>query len=281
MGATSQTKELFEDYEGFVEKFKPKKTTDDCHTPPLVYEAVADWVAAEYGLNKANFVRPFYPGGDYEHYDYPADCVVVDNPPFSILIKIIDFYVTHGIRFFLFSPTLSGPVRYSDTCTVFPIGIVITYENGARVNTSFCTNLDPHEIRARTVPSLYAAVKAANDAAIKKIKKHLPKYRYPLELVTTAQLYPYARYGIEFVIPRAESVRVSRLDAQSKSQKVIFGCGWLLSERLTGEREKAEREKAEREKAEREKAERERAERFPLSEREREIVASLGKAGKA
>lgn len=34
MGATSKSKELFEDYEGFVEKFKTKKTTDDCYTPP-------------------------------------------------------------------------------------------------------------------------------------------------------------------------------------------------------------------------------------------------------
>ena len=32
--------EKFNDYEGFVEKFKPKKTTDDCYTPPAVYEAV-------------------------------------------------------------------------------------------------------------------------------------------------------------------------------------------------------------------------------------------------
>lgn len=56
-----QTK--FEDYSGFVEKFKPKKTTDDCYTPPLVYGAIANWVAKEYGLNKADFVRPFYPGG--------------------------------------------------------------------------------------------------------------------------------------------------------------------------------------------------------------------------
>lgn len=28
------------DYAGFVEKFKPKKTTDDCITPDAVYEAV-------------------------------------------------------------------------------------------------------------------------------------------------------------------------------------------------------------------------------------------------
>ena len=32
-----------ETYEQFVEKFKPRKTTDDCYTPPLVYEAVKGW----------------------------------------------------------------------------------------------------------------------------------------------------------------------------------------------------------------------------------------------
>lgn len=83
-----------EDYQAFVEKFKPKKTTDDCYTPDNVYDAVADWVAAEYGLDRAAFVRPFWPGGDFERFAYPADCVVVDNPPFSILSRIIRFY-TH------------------------------------------------------------------------------------------------------------------------------------------------------------------------------------------
>lgn len=29
-----------ETYEQFVEKFKPKKTTDDCYTPPLIYNPV-------------------------------------------------------------------------------------------------------------------------------------------------------------------------------------------------------------------------------------------------
>ena len=269
MGATSQNKEKFEDYEGFVEKFKPKKTTDDCYTPPLVYDAVADWTAQEYGLDKADFVRPFYPGGDYEHFDYTGK-IVVDNPPFSCLSKIIDFYVENWVPFLLFAPTLCGLTRYADKCTVFPTGADIEYENGAVIATSFCTNLDPHEIRARTVPALYAAVTAANDATRKEKRRTVPKYSYPLELVTSAAIYPYAKYGIEFVIPREESVRVSRLDAQAESKKSIFGNGWLISDRL-----KAEREKAEREKAEREKAEREKAERFPLSERERGVIASM------
>ena len=259
MAATSQNKEKFEDYEGFVEKFKPKKTTDDCYTPPLVYDAVADWTAQEYGLDRADFVRPFYPGGDYESQDY-TEKIVVDNPPFSILSKIIRFYVENGIRFLLFAPTLSGLVRYADFCTVFPTGADIVYENGAVIPTSFVTNLDPSEIRSRTVPALYDAVTAANNATRAQDKKQLPKYAYPLELVTAAAIYSYARYGIEFVIPRSESVRVSALDAQRPMKKTVFGCGWLISERLTAEREKAEREKAAR---------------FPLSGRERALIHSL------
>ena len=42
--ARKREKGLFDDYEGFVEKFKPKKTTDDCYTPPEVYNEVMAWV---------------------------------------------------------------------------------------------------------------------------------------------------------------------------------------------------------------------------------------------
>ena len=264
MAATSQNKEKFEDYDAFVEKFKPKKTTDDCYTPPTVYEAVADWVANEYRLDKKSFVRPFFPGGDYENFDY-SDSIVVDNPPFSILSRIINFYVSKGIKFFLFVPTLTS-CRYGDYCTVLPVGVDITYENGAQICTSFVTNLEPLEIRARTPPELYKAVHAANK---ERPKKTIPKYAYPLELVTTAAIYPYAKYGINFIIPRSESVRVSALDSQRSQGKQIFGCGWLVSEKVKAEREKAEREKAEREKAE----------RWGLSEREIEIITALSNQG--
>ena len=107
MGATSQHKELFEDYDGFVEKFKPKKTTDDCYTPPEIYEVIKQWACREYGIDASKIVRPFYPGGDFEHYDYPDGCCVLDNPPFSILSKIVAFYIERNIDFFLFAPTLT------------------------------------------------------------------------------------------------------------------------------------------------------------------------------
>lgn len=30
-------------FEEFVEKFKPKLTTDDCFTPPAIYDVVVEW----------------------------------------------------------------------------------------------------------------------------------------------------------------------------------------------------------------------------------------------
>lgn len=267
MVATSQNPKLFNDYDGFIEKFKPKLTTDDCYTPPLVYEAVADWVSRQYDLDRDCFCRPFYPGGDFENEDYTGK-IVVDNPPFSILSKIVKWYVSNNVQFFLFSPTLTTIVSLSDVCTALPIGVNITYENGAVVTTSFCTNLEPHEIRMKTAPSLYESVKKADQESQKSTKATLPKYIYPPQLITSAQMYPLNKYGIELVIPRAESIRVSMLDSQKHNKKTIFGGGLLLSNRVTAVREKAEREKAEHEKAE----------QFPLSEREQKLIEMLSES---
>lgn len=258
MSATSQNKELFNDYEGFVEKFKPKKTTDDCYTPSIVYDAVADWVSETYGLNKADFCRPFYPGGDYENFDYNGR-VAVDNPPFSILSQIVKNYITRGVRFFLFAPTLAGLVGCSDFCTALAVGADITYENGATVTTSFITNLEPDNIRMRTPPTLYKTVNEANARNRQEQKKQLPKYVYPLSVVSAAAVYPYSKYGIDFVITRDESVRISALDAQKESRKAIFGGGLLISDRL--------------------KAEREKAERWELSDNELNMIAALNQGG--
>lgn len=60
-----------EEYKAFVDKFKTKKTTDDCYTPPAIYEAIAEWVASQYQVPRESFLRPFYPGGDYRREKYP------------------------------------------------------------------------------------------------------------------------------------------------------------------------------------------------------------------
>ena len=268
-----------EEYQEFLEKFELKKTTDDCYTPEVVYEAVADYVADHYGLHRAAFVRPFYPGGDYQKEKYVAGCVVVDNPPFSILAEILKFYQDKKIKFFLFAPTLTL-FSSSSSCTALPCGVAITYENGASVNTSFLTNLEPKNLRLRSAPELYRVIKAANDENLKELHKELPKYSYDHHIITAPFIGQLSRLGIEFSVPVSESESISGLDSQKEKGRAIYGKGYIVSEQVYAEREKAEREKAEREKAEREKAEREKAERWELSAREMEIVKRLTEAGR-
>lgn len=252
-----------DEYNEFLDKFDPKKTTDDCYTPDVVYDAVADWVANEYGLKKTDFVRPFYPGGDYQTEKYKTGAVVVDNPPFSILAEIVKYYADKGIKFFLFAPTLTL-FSSSSSCCSLCIGIAVTYENGANVNTSFLTNLEP-DCRLRSVPTLYKAVKEANDVNLKEMHKELPKYSFPDYVITSTRCGQFSRYGIDFRVPVSESMHIRALDAQKEGGKAVFGSAYLISERLKQEKEKAEREKAEREKAE----------RWELSPIEMEIVKSL------
>ena len=229
-----------EDYERFTAKFEPKKTTDDCYTPPNVYEAVAEWVCAEYGVKRREIVRPFWPGYDYTAASYAECCCVVDNPPFSIITQIVRFYLARGARFFLFAPTLtlfSG--RGNLDVTYIPCGVQITYENGANVNTSFVTNLDT--CRVRSAPRLYDAVRRENDANEKAQTKQLPRYKYPDHVLTAAAAYQYSHYGVDYRLEKADCVKIYEMDAQKNRGKKIFGGGFLLSERAAAERAAAER----------------------------------------
>ena len=244
--AAGEISEEDEEYQEFLEKFKLKKTTDDCYTPAPVYDAVARYVEETYGVSRAKFVRPFYPGGDYRREKYPADCVVVDNPPFSIMAEILKFYDERGIRFFLFAPTLTLFSSSSSACTALPCALAVIYENGASVNTSFLTNLEPKHIRLRSAPKLHAMVQAGVDEYVKTLRKSLPKYSYPPHIITSAWVGALSRLGIEFSVPVDESETISRLDSQKESGKAIFGKGYIVSDAVKAEREKAEREKAER-----------------------------------
>ena len=255
--ASGELSDDSEEYQEFLAKFEAKKTTDDCYTPPIVYEAVADYVERTYGIKKKHFVRPFVPGGDYEHFDYPAGCVVVDNPPFSILSEILAFYKEKGINFFLFAPGLTclSSASSSSSC-VLCVGVSIVYENGAVVGTSFCTSFEAGKVRLKSAPELYKVVDEAAQKAAKENKVELPKYLYPDQVVSAAMVNRYSKYGVDFSVPVAESYPCSALDAQKEAGKSIFGKGYLLSERAAAERAAATK--------------------WSLSEREWGIVKSLG-----
>ena len=259
--AAGEMREEDEEYQAFLAKFQDAKTTDDCYTPPNIYEAVVSFVVKTYGVKEKDFVRPFYPNGDYQNENYPHDCVVVDNPPFSILAEIISFFEKNKIKYFLFAPTLT--LFSSSSAAALPISVQIRYENGAYVNTSFLTNLEPQNVRVRSCPELYAMLKKANEDNLREQRRELPRYEYDMHVVTSTMVAQFSRYGIDFVVPRAESKRIGGLESQKKVGKSIFGSGYLISDGVMAEREKAEREKAER---------------WELSEKELAIVARLNAA---
>ena len=252
-----------DEYNAFVEKFKEPKTTDDCYTPQNIYDALADWVANEYHRDRAMFVRPFYPGGNYQNEKYPDGCTVVDNPPFSILAEIVAFYLERNVPFVLFSPTLStmGNLRgdRAGKICLLLIGTGIVYENGANVNTSFLTNLEP-ETALRMIPELREQLEAINEENDRKLHASLPKYYYPNHVISGKD-YRLCKYGQALSIPWTDCVFIRELDAQKEAGASIYGGGLLLSERAAAERAAAERAAATT---------------WPLSEREIALIATLG-----
>lgn len=103
----------------------------------------------------------------------------------------------------------------------------ITYHNGAKVSTSFVTNMDG--ARVRSAPDLYKTVNTANKAAEAENKgKALPKYEYPHEVITAAMVQKWSHRGIEFSVNQEETKYIGALESQKQKKKTIFGGGFLL-----------------------------------------------------
>ena len=257
-----------EEYQEFVKKFEAKKTTDDCYTPDNIYDAVRDWAVEKYEIGNAAIVRPFYPGGDYKSEKYPAECVVIDNPPFSIISEICEWYTSKKIRFFLFAPTLTLLGIMRGSANYVACGCTVVYENGASVNTSFVTNMGGNKIVAAA--DLRGILDGENKKNLKKLHRELPKYSYPDEVLTATMLCYMTAHGVSLEIGGGDAHFIRKLDAQKASGKGLFGSGFLLSEKAAAE--KAAAEKAAAEKA---AAEKDDTHIWELSERELEIVAGL------
>ena len=190
--------------------------------------------------------------GDYKAFPYPDGAVVIDNPPFSILASICTLYLEHGISFFLFAPSLtcfSGRKVFKQMNHII-VDCQITYGNGARVETSFVTS-HSGGIVVQTSPDLTKAINRENDRLIKANTKELPKYDYPMNVITAAMMQRYARYGVDLKIRADDCIQVGSLDAQKQAGKSIFGSGLLLCERAA-------------------------AVRWGLSDREKAIIQQLG-----
>jgi hypothetical protein len=248
--SAAKKRNLFSDYDGFVEKFEPKKTTDDCYTPQEVFDLVLQYVGKNCDLSGKKIIRPFYPGGAFEALEYPADGVVIDNPPFSILSKIVRFYTKKKIPFFLFAPHLTL-FSCSHDCTAIVVCADIRYDNGAVVKTSFVSNM-------------FGEAKVIGDAELcqefKKLaanqKANLPKYNYSDHVLTVSAVAWCVEKGISVRFDQKDLVFVRGLDSQKVHGKTIFGAGFLLSEKAAAEKVNIIT--------------------WELSERELQIIRSLG-----
>ncbi len=209
-----------ETYEEFVAKFKKNapKTTDDCYTPQPVYEVVKEYALKLAGLTEETCtpVRPFYPGGDYRNYDYPADAYVIDNPPFSILSEIRQFYLDKGIKYFLFAPHKNA-FNSMNICndTRIPIDVTITYDNGANVATGFVTNVTDADILIMTAPELRTELRRTiartqgNKNNVLKVKNEYPRNLFPFQKISAVQ---YA----EFQIKRSECAPIRSVKVRTE-----------------------------------------------------------------
>ena len=230
---------IFNDYDSFIAKFSDlPKTTDECWTPRDVYEAVVKYVSEVYPMEGKQLLRPFYPGGDYEAAEYPANGIVVDNPPFSIFSKIVRFYLDRNIPFFLFGLglTLNNVCKYGATAVY--IGGNMRFTNGAVINISFVSNLFG-DIMAMSAPRLNELIAAC---ASQNIKASLPSYSYPAELLRPCEFHTMASGGMDFAVRRSECCIVRNLDNMPKG-KSLFGEAFLTSTAIGKAKEKA-KEKA-------------------------------------
>ena len=225
-----KTNKIINNYEEFVDKFKTKKTTDDCYTPPEVYEKVLNFVGENIDLNKYSIERPFYPGKDYKIFDYKENSIVIDNPPFSILSEIVQFFYKKNIKFFLFAPhlTMLNLGLKNKDITFVITGNEIVYENGAIVKTSFVTNLFCG-IKIMTSNKLKDDINSLFD---KKNKKN--KLEFPKNVITTSKLEKIMKI-IDIKIHNNECFYINDLfDSFGKKTK-IFGGGFLISNKIKKE----------------------------------------------
>lgn len=269
-----KTKADFYDYDAYVAKFQRTdlpRTTDETYTPEDVYNCVVDYVDTIYPLEGHVVVRPFYPGGDYQAYNYPPNGVVIDNPPFSILTQIVRYYIGRGIPFFLFAPhvTCSSLVRLG--ATVFFVEHGLRYSNGAEIGAAFVSNLTP-QWAVVCASSLRRAL--ADQPSQQPSKKSLKIYDYPHNLLKFSEFSALSFLEEDTAFPRA-SVVCTR--ARCEGRSVGFSGAFLLSDEMAKlARAKLARAKLARTKLARAKL----AHKIELTEEQQQQLRVLNQAAK-
>ncbi len=252
-----------ETYEEFVEKFKPKLTTDDCYTPDKLWQGVKEYACERFNIREDQIIRPFYPGGDYQAEDYTGK-IVVDNPPFSILSEIVRWYDEHGVKFFLFKNGLTLQKALIDF-HILVTGRSMIAENGADVPCDFVTNITGKRC-IEACPELGKVLQEA-----KPEKKAYTTRHFPPNVVRASDLGKLAKYGVSFTIENYE-----RVASVGEPKMQIFGGAVLISDKDAREIvEKTEEALRNKDEIQRVKKEENGGSYTPLGEKEHAIINQL------
>ena len=193
------------DYAAYVKKFLPNYvyTTDDTFTPPKVYQAVIDWLTMEGKTQGRRILRPFYPGGDFEAIDYQPGDFVVDNPPFSQMIRIVRFYQENKIDFFLFYDRRYSLSYLREGLTLIYINENIEFENGALIVPAFVSNVfDGAAVYSSK--TLNEMIKAG------QVEQTKPRNEYPDDVFSFTIFEKIAKLK-DYIIPHDKIARVKKL----------------------------------------------------------------------
>ena len=216
-------------------------STDECYTPPAVYDTVLDYAVDRYNLQCKHIVRPFIPGGDYQKYVYVKNDVVVDNPPFSMTTKIANWYIDHNIPFFLFINGLYG-VSLSrglrGKATVIVTNANVSFDNKGtekRIKLGFVTNLEPKNIILRGDATLTNRLNGLFK------KKSFNRYHYPENFLKNNDILSALQRNVELKFTTDNCLFEDNLDyhkahTHGKSHRFdVFGGCYLVNDQLYNE----------------------------------------------
>lgn len=205
-----------EEYFEWLRKFERKHTTDECYTPPAVYEEIKNYVVKFFGLEDKTIERPFYPNGDYKKAaeSYDENTVVIDNPPFSLTTDIVKTYQAMRIKFLIFTQMKTALYHIDKGVSVWFMPHNIVYDGGIKVCTAFMTNLEKEQC-IRTVPGLISPPSPQ--------KK--PKNYYPDNLYIASHFCSMSRAGAALMIPISPEMSRGTFVDKNRGKVQIYGRG--------------------------------------------------------
>ena len=211
-------------------------TLDESNTSPEVYDTVLKYAVERYHLQGKHVVRPFVPSGNYQHYVYDKNDVVIDNPPFSMTTKITKWYINHDIPFFLFingqyAVSLSRGLHGKATVIATNANVSFYHESNNKViKMGFVTNLEPKDIVLRGDVALTNKL----NSLVKK--KSLNKFKYPKNIIRNSDVLTAIHRGVELQLTTNNCLFEDRLDyhKEHKLKGAVGGC-YLVDDNVYNE----------------------------------------------